>query len=124
MDQQQIVALLEAALVCGDTNVIVRSAGAIAEIYNPLTVRQAAEWVTIGEEGGSHVHLKSAEVAACCFKESADANAALELLGAGGEVFCRISFRGTNPARTERFNSERASTEHARFCHLADRLKA
>lgn len=124
MEQQQIVAMLEIALACGDTNVIVRSAGAIAEIYNPLTVRQVAEWVTIGEVGGSHVHLKSTEVSALRYQESADANAALELLGSGGEVLCRISFRGTNPARVERFNCERADNVRAHFGHLADGAQA
>ncbi len=118
IDQERIVALLEAALALAEISVIVRSAGAIAEVRGPLTVRQGAEWVTLGEEGGSHVHLKIQNVRALHYRESDDSNAALELLGAGDELLCRISFRGTNPARMESYNRERVNDVRARFGRL------
>lgn len=123
INRDDIGATLEAALAFAEISVIVRSAGAIAEVRGPLTVRQGAEWVTLGEEGESHVHLKIVNVCTLRYTESDDANAALELRGSGSDVLCRISFRGTNPARMESYNSERAVNVRARFGHLAERAR-
>jgi hypothetical protein len=120
INRDDIGATLEAALAFAEISVIVRSAGAIAEVRGPLTVRQGTEWVTLGEEGGSHVHLKILNVCTLRYTESDDANAALELRGSGGDVLCRISFRGTNPARTESYNRERAVDVRALFSHLTE----
>jgi len=120
MDRDRLIDAVEAALAFEETNVIVRSTGAVAEICGPLTVRQGAEWVTLGDEDGSHVHLKIVEVCTVRYREAADANAAIELLGADADVVCRISFQGTNPARGESYNRERAAEVAARFRCLAE----
>ena len=49
--RDDIIATLEAALAFLDISVIVRSADAIAEVHGLLTLRQGAEWITLGEEG-------------------------------------------------------------------------
>ena len=116
----QIIAALDAALAVAETSVIVRSAGAIAEVHGLCTLRQGAEWVTLGEEGGTHVHLKIQGRCRLRYTQPDDGNAALELLGADGEVLCRVSFRGTNPARTESYNRERAANVRARFGRMAE----
>lgn len=119
-DRDQIIVTLEAALAVAETSVIVRSVSAIAEVHNLRKLQQGAEWVTLGEEGGTHVHLKIQDGCRLHYTQPAEGNAALELLGAEGEVFCRVSFRGTNPARTESYDRERAANVRARFDRLAE----
>ncbi len=118
--REQILSALEAALACGDTSVIVRSSGAIAEVHGLLTLRQGAEWVTLGEERGTHVHLKIQEGCRLRYTQPDEGNAALELLGPDGDVLCRVSFRGTNQARAENYNPERAAKVRERFGCLAE----
>jgi hypothetical protein len=119
-ERDHIIAALEAALAFLETSVIVRSAGAIAEVHGLLTLRQGTEWITLGEEGGTHVHLKIQDGCRLRYKQPDEGNAALELLGAEDDVFCRVSFRGTNPARPESYNRERAANVRARFDCLAE----
>ncbi len=118
--REQILSALEAALAYGDTSVIVRSSGAIAEVHGLLTLRQGTEWVTLGEEGKTHVHLKIDEGSRLLYRQQDEANAALELVGADGDLLCRVSFRGTNRAKTEHYSPERAAKIHERFGCLAE----
>ncbi|MEO5955561.1 MAG: hypothetical protein ABIR36_07725 [Nitrospiraceae bacterium] len=118
--REQILLALEAALVCGDTSVIVRSSGAIAEVHGLVTLRQGTEWVTLGEEGQTHVHLKIEDGCRLLYRQQDEANTALELLGADGDLLCRVSFRGTNRAKTEHYSPERAAKIHERFSCLAE----
>ncbi len=118
--REQILSALEVALAYGDTSVIVRSSGAIAEVHGLLTLRQGTEWVTLGEEGKTHVHLKIDEGSRLLYRQQDEANAALELVGADGDLFCRVSFRGTNRAKTEHYSPERAAKIHERFGCLAE----
>ena len=105
----EILAALETAATLAQTSVIVRSAGAIAEVRGPLVLRRGNEWLTLGEEGGSHVHLKLDAVCGLRFASPRDGNAALEVMGADGASLCRISFRGTNPSRVETYEAKRAA---------------
>lgn len=118
--REQILAALEAALAYGDTSVIVRSSGAIAEVHGPLTLRQGTEWVTLGEEGQTHVHLKIEEGSKLLYRQQDEANAALEFIGADGDLLCRVTFRGTNRAKTEHYSPERAAKIRERFSGLAE----
>lgn len=118
--RDQIIATIEAALAFVETSVIVRSAGAIAEVHGLLTLRQGAEWVTLGEEGSTHVHLKIQDGCRLRYTQPDEGNAALELLGSDGDLLCRVSFRGTNPARAESYNRERAANLRERFGRLAE----
>jgi hypothetical protein len=118
--RDHILAALEAALAFADTSVIVRSAGAIAEVHGLLTVRQGAEWITLGEEGSTHVHLKIQDGCRLRYAQPDEGNAALELLGPEGDVLCRVSFRGTNQTRAENYSSERAAKVRERFGCLAE----
>ncbi|CAE6778202.1 hypothetical protein [Nitrospira defluvii] len=111
----QILAALEAALACGETSVIVRSSGAIAEVHGLVTLRQGAEWVTLGEEGQTHVHLKIEERSTLRYRRHDEANAVLELAGPDGSLLCRVTFRGTNRAKTEQYCPERAAKVHEQF---------
>jgi len=117
----QILAAMEAALAFGDTSVIVRSAGAIAEVHGLLTLRQGAEWITLGEEGSTHVHLKIEDGCKLRYMQQRDKGATLELVGSDGNLLCRISFRGTNQARAETYNPERAAKLYERFGCLVER---
>ena len=118
--RDQIVAAIEAALAFVETSVIVRSPSAIAEVRGPLTMRQGAEWVTLGEEGGAHVHLRIQDGCRLRYTQPDEGNAALELLGSERDVLCRVSFRGTNPTRVESYNPERAANVRERFGCLAE----
>ena len=118
--RDQIVAAIEAALAFVETSIIVRSPSAIAEVRGPLTMRQGAEWVTLGEEGGAHVHLRIQDGCRLRYTQPDEGNAALELLGYNGDVLCRISFRGTNPARAASYNRERATNVRVRFGGLEE----
>lgn len=119
MDRDEIIAALKDALAFLETSVIVRSAGAIAEVHGLLRLRQGTEWIMLGEEGGTHVHLKIQDGCSLRYTEPNQGNAALELLGAEDDVFCRVSFRGTNPTRSESYLRERAAKVRARFDCLA-----
>ena len=118
--REQILSALEAALACGETSVIVRSAGAIAEVHGLLTLRQGAEWVTLGEEGKTHVHLKIEVGCRLRYTQPDESNVALELVGTNEDLLCRVSFRGTNRARIETYNSDRAAQIRERFGCLAE----
>ncbi|MGQ0554498.1 MAG: hypothetical protein ACT4PN_00940 [Nitrospiraceae bacterium] len=118
--RDEILSALEAALAYGETSVIVRSAGAIAEVHGLLTLRQGTEWVTLGEEGTTHVHLKIEEGSNLIYRHEDKANAALELVGPDGALFCRVTFRGTNQARVENYSPDRATQICQRFGCLAE----
>jgi hypothetical protein len=116
------LATLEAALKTDDTNIVVRSASAIVELMGPLPMRLGSEWLTIGEEGKNHVHVRLKDAASLRFGAPANANAHLQLLATGGEVILRIAFRGTNPEKTEKFQPARLGELRSRFGHLEPAL--
>ncbi len=116
-----ILAALDEALALGNTIVLVRSGAAIAEVAGgPL--RRGQEWLTVGDEGAgaSHVHVRLSEIGALRFRHAEGRNAALDVLNANGEVIFSLSFRKTNPARVETFDSDRLATVKARFGHLGE----
>ncbi|MBI2160285.1 MAG: hypothetical protein HYW08_11885 [candidate division NC10 bacterium] len=116
-----LLTTLESALALGDTMIIVRSGAAIAEVAaGPL--RRGKEWLTLGDEGAgaSHVHVKISDVRGLRYGEQAGRNAALDVLGADGTVIVSLSFRGTNPAQTERFAPDRLAAVRASLGHLAE----
>lgn len=119
MSASDPIAELEAAIALPNTSVIVRSDAAIAEVRGPLPLRRSAEWLTIGEEASSHVHLRQRDVARCRFVVVEAANARLEVLDAAGATLCKVSFRHTNPAREDRYDSQYAADVRKRFEHLA-----
>jgi hypothetical protein len=115
-----VVSTLEAALAMGDTMVIVRAGGAIAEVAGgPL--RRGTEWLTLGDEGtgASHVHVKLADARALRYREAEGRNAALDLVGPDGTVILSLTFRRTNPGRPDGFDAERLAAVRARFASLA-----
>lgn len=118
-DRRQILTILQEALAFTDTSLIVRTPAAIVEMRGPLALKVGEEWATIGEESGSHVHLKMQNCEALLYTPSHHSNAALDVRTAGGEVVCRVSFRGTNPAQRERYDQERAANVSARFARLS-----
>ena len=120
ISQDQIVLALESALGFVETSVIVRSSGAIAEVHGLLTVWRGTEWITLGEEGQTHVHLKIVEGCRLRYRQSDNNNSALELAGADGEVLCRMTFRGTNRTKTDHYHPERALKIHESFGYLAE----
>ncbi len=115
-----IIGVLEQAFSLGDIIVIVRANGAIAEVMGDLRLRRGEEWLTLGQEGASHVHVKAAEVQAVRFAHAQGRNAALQILGADGDILVQVSFRGTNPERAEAFRPERLEAVRAQFGHLAE----
>ena len=118
--REQIISAMEAALACGETSVIVCSSGAIAEVHGLVTLRQGTEWVTLGEEGQTHVHLKIEDGSKLLYRQQDEANAALELVGPDGVLLCRVTFRGTNRAKTEQYRPDRATRIRKRFGCLAE----
>jgi hypothetical protein len=84
--------ILQSALALDGVRVSVRTSGAIAEVLGPLEVRRGDEWMTLGAEHGSHVHVKAADVAGLRFSAPPDGNAALELVDATGARVVRIGF--------------------------------
>lgn len=118
---EDMLAALGAALSLEGTAVIVRAPGAIAEITGPLALRAGEQWLTLGQEGSSHLHLRTADVAGLRFTAAPDANAALEVLGTDGAMLCRVSFRRTNAQKAERYDAPFAATVSERFGHLRGR---
>lgn len=116
--RRQIRTILQDALAFADTSLIVRTAAAIVEMRGPLSLKVGEEWATIGEESGSHVHLKMQSCETFLYTSSHETNAAVEVRTADGDVVCRVSFRGTNPSQRDRYDQERAATVSARFAHL------
>jgi hypothetical protein len=105
-------------LTTPDTNIVVRSASAIVELMGPLPMRLGSEWLTIGEEGKSHVHVRAKDAASLRFGAPDGGNAHLELLAAGGEVILRVAFRATNPEKVDKFDAARRQELKSRFGHL------
>jgi hypothetical protein len=117
---EELIAALEEGLAMGDTMVIVRSGGAIAEVAGgPL--RRGQEWLTLGDEGAaaSHVHVRIADVHRLAYREAQGRNAALDVVGPDGAVLLSIAFRKTNPESAEKFDSARLARVRARFGDLA-----
>ncbi|HZS41337.1 MAG TPA: hypothetical protein VFF06_31120 [Polyangia bacterium] len=96
--------VLRDALATDGTRVSVRTDGAIAEVLGPLEIRRGDEWLTLGADGGSHVHVKTAAIAALRFSAPPDGNAALEVVNADGARLCRVGFARADRERAiERF---------------------
>jgi hypothetical protein len=115
------LATLEAALIQGDTLVIVRSGPAIAEVVGgPL--RRGAEWLTLGDDtaGASHVHLRLGDVRGVRYREADGRNAAIDVLGPDGGAILSVAFRKTNPGRAETFDAGRLAAVRARFGRLGE----
>ncbi len=119
MNKSDLVAAIEAAVSFADTNVIVRSPSAVAEVKGPLNVRSGREWLTLGDENGSHVHARLSDLRTLRFRQAPDANAALEVLGEGECLLFRISFRNTNRSWPEKFDPIRFTTVAQCFARLA-----
>jgi hypothetical protein len=116
--EAEAFATLESALTTPDTNIVVRSASAIVELMGPLPMRLGAEWLTIGEEGKTHVHVRMKDAASLRFGAPESANAHLELLASEGEVILRVAFRGTNPEKPDKFQPARRDELKRRFGHI------
>jgi hypothetical protein len=116
--RNDILSTIEEALGFTETSLIVRTAAAIVEMRGPLKFKAGEEWATVGEESGSHVHLKMQNCETLLYTPSNNTNAALEVRTADGEVVCRVSFRGTNPSQADRYDPERAANVRARFARL------
>jgi putative heme iron utilization protein len=112
-----VVAILDEALGLGDVIVVVRGPGSIAEVMGDLGLRRSGEWLMLGQEGGSHVHLKAADLASARFVHLEGRNAALKFLDGSGAEMVQVSFRGTNPGRAERYDAARVEAVRARFGH-------
>lgn len=119
--REELVAVLEEALGPGDTMLIVRSAGAIAEVAGGRP-RRGEEWLTLGDEGAgaSHVHLRLSAIRGLRYRHSEGGNAALAVVGPDGGVILSVSFRRTNPARVDGFDAGRLAALRARFERFAD----
>jgi hypothetical protein len=114
-----MIDVLRAALAEPDARVIVRTPSAICELVGPLPLRAGDEWLTVGQEGQSHIHLRLVDLAALVFSAPDDGNVALEVVDAAGLRVVRISFARTNLAKP---NCDRARREAviARFGGAAD----
>lgn len=116
----ELLVALEEGLAMGDTMVIVRAGGAIAEVTGgPL--RRGREWLTLGDEGAgaSHVHVRIADVHSLAYREREGRNAALDVLGPDGALLLSIAFRKTNPESAGKFDPDRLARVRARFGGLA-----
>ncbi|HWF61612.1 MAG TPA: ChuX/HutX family heme-like substrate-binding protein [Nitrospira sp.] len=119
-DPRETFTILEEAMSLTETSFIVRTATAIVEMRGPLKVALGKEWATIGEKFGSHIHLRMQSCHALRYTPPNKTNAALEVRSTDGELVCRLSFRGTDPSQTERYDAERAANVHTRFARLAE----
>jgi hypothetical protein len=93
----ELLQILEQAVGEPDARVIVRNESAIAELVGPLPLRRTGEWLTLGQEGQPHVHLRHADVSLLRLAAPADGNVALELLSPAGARIARVAFARTNP---------------------------
>lgn len=91
---------IEQAASFENTNLIVRSPCAIAEVKGPLGFHRGRSWLRLGEEGSSHIHVKVAAISRVEFVAPTESNAALKVLDTEGVLLCRIVFRHTNPSAT------------------------
>lgn len=119
MPDADLIGELEAALAFPDTAMIIRGPATIAEIRGPLALRRGSDWLTIGEDGGTHVHLRAADIARCRLAIADSANLQLEVLDAKGVTVCKVSFRNTNRSKEGRFDAEHSARVQARFGHLS-----
>jgi hypothetical protein len=119
MADADLIGELEAALAFAHTALIIRGPGVIAEIRGPLALRRGSDWLTIGEDGGTHVHLRAADIARCRLVLADNANIQLELLDGAAATLCKVSFRNTNRSKEARFDAEQSARVQARFGHLA-----
>ena len=119
-DPDIIFTILEEAIGLTGTSFIVRTSAAIVEMRGLLNVALGKEWATIGEESGSHVHLRMQSCQVLRYTPPNKTNAALEVRTIDGELVCRLSFRGTDPSQMERYDAERAAHVHTRFARLAE----
>lgn len=117
-ERAEILRLLQRAAEVSNTNLIVRSQFAIAEVRGPLALHCTGEWLRLGVEGESHIHLKLAAVKGLQFQCPPDANAGVRVCGEDGELLCRIVFRQTNP-KLEGYDAGRAASVKEEFSAIA-----
>ncbi len=121
MTQEELLATLSEAVTLGETILIVRSEGAIAEVVGVHRYSLSDSWITIGQEKGSHIHVKSADVAAIRFVNTYNgkpANGGLEVLGHDDRVLLKIAFRSTNP-NGKKYDAEYAQRVNDRLARFA-----
>lgn len=109
--------VIERAAAVSNTNLIVRSEYAIVEVRGPLQLHCTGQWLRLGVEGQSHLHLKLGAIEALQFVSPADANSALRILGVQDSLLCRIVFRHTNP-RGQPFEPTRREQVQQMFSDL------
>lgn len=114
------ISLLDEAVALGDLIVVVRGPGSIAEVMGDLKLRRGEEWLTLGQEGTSHVHVKAADLSSARFVHLAGRNAALKFLDGDGAEMVQVSFRRTNPQRAEHYDAARVEAVRSSFGHLGD----
>ena len=100
---------LRAALAEADARVVVRTPSAICELQGPLPLRAGDEWLTVGQEGQPHLHLRAADLRDLRFAAPDDGNVALEVVDGSGARVVRIAFARTNPARPDCDSARRAT---------------
>lgn len=115
MTNEDVLSVISDAVSLGETILIVRNGDAIAEVMGRHHYSLLDGWITIGQEKGSHIHVKQADIAGLRFTSTHNekpANCGLEILGSDDRVLLKISFRRTNPNGKD-FDAEyaRAVTE-------------
>ena len=119
MSDADLITELAAALEFPHTALIIRGPAIIAEIRGPLALRRGSDWLTIGEDGGTHVHLRAADIARCRLAVADNANIQLEVLDGAAATLCKVSFRHTNRTKADRFDAEHSARVRERFAHFA-----
>ena len=99
---------LRAVLGEPDARIVVRTPSAICELVGPLPLRTGDEWLTVGQEGQPHIHLRALDVHALRFAAPDDGNVAVEVVDAAGARVVRVAFARTNPAKAECDHARRA----------------
>src|SRR5713226_4841386 len=97
MDRDEIIGVLSYALADEQAAVVLRSHDAIAELRGPMRPRAGGQWLTLGEEGASHLHVRLDRIDAIKFRAAQEGNA----------------------ARPENFDSARLAALRSRFNRLA-----
>jgi hypothetical protein len=99
--------MLRAIAACGEVHLVVKNAGATAELRGQATISSGEEWLTIELLGTpDHLHVRRCALIRAEFLTDAAKNRCVRLIGHDDQVILTCHLRGTAESRPE-YSAER-----------------
>lgn len=110
--------LLASLVACEEIRLVVKNAGATAELRGHATLRSGPQWLTIEIGGGpDHAHVRRGELVSAEFSAVPGKNLGVRFFGADGRVILACILPGTNDRATDCSPRRRQAFEAIEAAH-------